>query len=213
MRSRLIILGTGLFAQEVADIISVLPDWELVGFVEGIDREKCRSSLLGRPVTWIDDLPALAEDSHAVCAVGSTRREAFIGQAASHGLRFVTLVHPASQVFPSAAIREGVIVGAGAVVGAAAVVGAHAILNRGCLVGHHVTIGEYVTLGPGVNIGGKVRIGSGTYVGIGATVVDGITIGSGVMVSAGSLVSRNVPDRVQVAGVPARAIRSDIERY
>ena len=212
LRTPLVILGTGVFAEEVADLVAGSTEFDLVGFVEGLDRERCGQPLRNLPVTWIEDLRPIAATSLAVCAVGSTRRERFIAEARAAGIRFATLVHPAAHVLPSATIEEGVIVSVGAVVGARSRVGAHAILNRGCLVGHHVEIGSCVTLGPGANIAAKVQIGDGTYVGMGAIVVDRVSIGSGCMIGAGAVVTRDLPDRVQAVGAPARVVRRNIER-
>ena len=212
LKSPLIILGTGPFAEEIADYVDGLPQWDLAGFVEGVDRDKCGSAFLGRPVIWIDDVATLDSACVAICAVGSTRREQFIAQARAAGLRFTTLVHRSAQVFASATVAEGVIVGAGAVIGAKTHIGAHAILNRGCLIGHHVDIGSYVTLGPGCNIAAEARIGKATYIGVGAIVVDRVEIGAGCMVGAGALVARNLPDRVKAVGAPARVVKRDIDR-
>jgi len=212
LKTPLVILGTGVFAEEIADLVAGSTEFDLVGFVEGVDRDRCAQPFLDLPVTWIEDIRSVTEISLAVCAVGSTRRERFIAEARAAGLRFATLVHPGARVLPSATLAEGVIVSVGAVVGARTRVGAHTILNRGCLVGHHVEIGRYVTLGPGANIAAKVRIGDGTYVGMGAIVIDRVSIGSGCMIGAGAVVARDLPDRVQAVGAPARVVRRNIER-
>lgn len=44
---KLVILGASFFAQEVADLVSEIEEYELVGFVEGIDPKKCGQTLLG----------------------------------------------------------------------------------------------------------------------------------------------------------------------
>ena len=211
-KSPLVILGTGLFAEEVADYVHGLQQWDLVCFIEGVDRTKCRNAFLRRPVMWIEDVGTLESTCVAICAVGSTKREHFIAQALAAGLRFTTLTHPSAQVFASATLAEGVIVGAGVVISAGTHIGAHTIVNRGCLIGHHVDIGSYVTLGPGCNIAAKSRIGPGTYIGVGAIVADRVEIGSGCMVCAGALVARDLQDRVKVAGAPARVLQHDIDR-
>jgi acetyltransferase-like isoleucine patch superfamily enzyme len=56
-------------------------------------------------------------------------------------------------------------------------------------------------------------IGVGTYLGIGATLIDRLRIGSGCVVGAGALVTRDLPDRVQAVGAPARAVKREIERF
>ena len=212
MKSPLIILGTGKFAEEIADYIHGSPKWSLAGFIEGVDRDKCDTEFLGRPVTWVDDTSKLSSECVAICAVGSTRREEFIARSGAAGLRFATLVHPSAQVFASATLSEGVIVGPGAVIGARTHIGAHAIVNRGCLIGHHVDIGSYVTLGPGCNIAAKVRIGKASYVGMGVTIIDGVEIGAACAIGAGALVTRSLPDQVRAVGKPARVLKRGIPR-
>ena len=85
------------------------------------------------------------------------------------------------------------------------------ILNRGALVGHDVEIGDFVTVGPGANVAGLCRIGSGAYLGIGCVIRDRVTIGEGAVVGAGAVVTEDVPERVQVTGVPARIAKEGVD--
>ena len=41
----LLILGTGNFAAEVADLVSEIGGWTVTGFVESLDRERCGTLL------------------------------------------------------------------------------------------------------------------------------------------------------------------------
>lgn len=54
-----------------------------------------------------------------------------------------------------------------------------------------------------------VTVGSYAWIGSGAIIV-GAAIGAGAVVGAGSVVVSDVPDRVVVAGNPARVVRKDI---
>jgi hypothetical protein len=54
-----------------------------------------------------------------------------------------------------------------------------------------------------------VTLGRYAWIGCGATVI-GATIGAGAVVGAGSVVVSDVPERVAVAGNPARVIRKDV---
>src|SRR5215471_4277652 len=94
----LVILGARSYAREVADLVSEIPGYELSGFVENVDRDRCDVDLEGLPVHWVDDLPALASTHWGICGLGSTKRAALIAQAAGHGMRFATLIHPAARV-------------------------------------------------------------------------------------------------------------------
>ena len=209
-KQKLVILGRGAFAEEVADLVSDCEQYELTAFGENWDRARAGSLFHGHPILWVDDLAPLAETHLAVCAIGTPRRSEFVHQAAGLGLRFACIRHPTAHVSKTAVLGPGTIVGAGVVIASHVTVGAHVIVNRGTLVGHHTVVGDFVTIGPGANIAGKVGIGPGTFVGMGATVVNGLEIGSGAMIGAGSVVTKNVDDRVQVFGVPAKVIRTNI---
>lgn len=207
----LLILGTRTFAVEVADLASDLPAVAVAGFVENMDRERTGTTLEGLPVYWVDDIGDMAASHVAVCALSTTHRRRYIAQVAALGMPFTTLIHPTARISRTAHVAEGAIINAGVILGAHARVGRHAIVNRGALVGHHTVIGDYATLGPGTNIGGCCTVGEATYVGIGAIVIDQLTIGRHSIVGAGALVTKNVDDRVQVMGVPARVTKEGIE--
>ena len=85
-----------------------------------------------------------------------------------------------------------------------------------------IQIGQRCDIGPGVEFvtGGhivgshrrragegtarSIEIGDGCWIGASSVILGGVRIGSGCVVAAGSVVTRNVPDNVLVAGVPAR---------
>jgi sugar O-acyltransferase (sialic acid O-acetyltransferase NeuD family) len=208
-RAKLIILGTRLYAEEVADLVGDGTEYELTGFGENWERERCREPLLGLPVHWVDDLPALAATHEAVCAIGTTKRADYIAQVEAMGFRFATVVHPTARISSTARVGPGSIVSAGVMIAAHTTVGRHVILNRGVLIGHHTEIEDCVTISPGANVAGLVRIESGVYVGMGAIIVDRVTVGAGAFVGAGAIVVRDVPAHAQLAGPTARVVRVD----
>lgn len=209
--SKLIILGTHLFAEEVADLVSECADYDLVAFAENWDRERCRHTLLGQPIYWVEDLAPLAASHEAVCAIGSTHRSGFVQQVAAMGFRFATIRHPTAHLSATSTMGAGTILNSGGIVGAHTALGQHVIVNRGVLIGHQTVVGDFVTISPGANIAGCVRIGSGTYIGMGAVILDRVTVGSNAVVGAGAIVARDVPDNVQVMSAPARVVRTDVE--
>lgn len=52
-----------------------------------------------------------------------------------------------------------------------------------------------------------IGIGDNTWLGAGVIVCPGVTIGADSVIGAGSVVTRDVPDRMLVAGNPARTVR------
>jgi hypothetical protein len=93
--SKLVILGAGLFAEEVAEYAGH-SGYELIGFVEGLDRKVCDKIFRGLPVYWIEDEFLSQAGLCAVCAVGSPKRKQLIARAAEKGIRFTKLVHPSA---------------------------------------------------------------------------------------------------------------------
>lgn len=52
-----------------------------------------------------------------------------------------------------------------------------------------------------------IVIGNDVWIGINTIILPGITIGNGVTIAAGSVVTKNIPDYVTVAGIPADIIK------
>ena len=202
----LLICGTRSFAEEIADVVSEVPDYRLTGFVENFERERCSETIGGLPITWIDDVGEFAGTHWAVCALATTKRRLFTAQAEERGLRFATIVHPSARISGTSRLGEGTIASVGVIVAAQTRIGRHVLLNRGVLVGHHTVIGDHVSLLPGANVAGNCTVGDGVFVGMGALVLDNVSIGKDAVVAAGAVVTRDVPAEVQVRGVPARAV-------
>lgn len=77
------------------------------------------------------------------------------------------------------------------------------LINPGCGISHDSVLGDFVQLSPGVRITGNCYIDDYTTLGTNAVVVPKVRIGKNVVVGAGAVVTRDVPDDVMVAGVPA----------
>jgi acetyltransferase EpsM len=207
---KLLICGTRTLAAEVADLASEIPGVEVCGFVENMDRTGCEQPFEGLPVYWIDDVKKLADSHVAVCALATTHRSRFTAQIDAIGMRFATLIHPTARISPRSTIGEGSIISVGVIVAAHTHVGQHVFVNRGALIGHHTKIGDHSSIMPGANVAGNCTMGEATYVGMGAVVIDNLKIGAHSIIGAGAVVVKDVPDNVQVVGVPAKIVKENI---
>jgi acetyltransferase-like isoleucine patch superfamily enzyme len=59
---------------------------------------------------------------------------------------------------------------------------------------------------------GDIAVGDNTYIGIDTVILPGVSIGSNCIIGARSVVTKDIPDGIVAAGVPARAI-STKEKY
>lgn len=204
--TRLVIVGAGGFAREVAEIARrVRPEWAL-GFVD--DRPQVASRLmvdkgvrdLGAARSWQPE----ASDTCVIAIGDPGARASLAATLTSRGVVFDVLVHPDATVSKSATLHPGVIVAPGARVSADVVLGPHVHVDQNATVGHDATIGAYSRLNPAACLSGAVVVGEGAYVGAAAVVLQGLTLGAGCVVGAGAVVIRDVGPGTTVKGVPAR---------
>lgn len=210
--TRVVGLGGGGHAKVVIDVLARDSRWEVVGLLDP-DPALRGTEILGIAVLGDDDLlPELASRgvTHAFIGLGSTGdlgpRRRLYELARDHGLELVDAIHPSAVIASSAILGRGATVLACAVVNADAVLGQNVVVNTGAVIEHDCRIGDHVHIATGALLAGAVRVGELAHVGLGACVREGVSIGSGAIVGAGAVVVSDVPDRVTVAGVPARAL-------
>jgi acetyltransferase-like isoleucine patch superfamily enzyme len=61
---------------------------------------------------------------------------------------------------------------------------------------------------PDIDVFGEIVVGNNVFIGYGVIIMPGVHIGNNVVIGAGAIVTKNVPNDVVVAGVPARIVCS-----
>lgn len=210
MTSRFMVYGAGGHAKVVLDGLEQIKG-EIIGVVDD-DPNKHNTTILGYKVIGdskkIKDKMSVLRQCQWIIAIGDNLQRAYVAtQVLGSNVSFGKLLHPAATISPHTEIEPGVQIMAGAVVNCATHVGLHTIINTGATVDHDSYIEAYCHIAPGVHMGGGIFVGQGTLVGIGASILPNIRIGRWSIIGAGSVVTKDVPDGVVVAGVPARLIR------
>lgn len=80
------------------------------------------------------------------------------------------------------------------------------VVSCNSVIGNNVNLSHFVSLG-GVN-GKAPTIGDNVYIGPNVSVIGGVKIGNNVTIGAGAVVTKDIPDNVTVAGVPAKVIQN-----
>lgn len=115
-----------------------------------------------------------------------------------------TYIDSTSHIAEHVTIGEGSIILSGAVIDIYSSVMENVVISNETFISHNVVMQPHTYCSARVNIAGKTNVGKRCFIGIGSTIIDNIVIGDDVTVAAGSVVTRNVKDKVLVAGVPAK---------
>ena len=130
----------------------------------------------------------------------SRRLEAF-------GLKPYSAIHPTTFIPKSAKIGKGLQTFPCSVVGEFASIGDYCILGINSAIDHDDSIGSGVHVMNSAAIAGEVSIDDFSTVGANATILPGLSVGRDAIVGAGAVVTKDVPNNVVVAGVPAKILR------
>lgn len=84
------------------------------------------------------------------------------------------------------------------------------VVNPTTIIGNNVNLSQFTTIGS--NSGPAAIIGDNVYIGPNVCLIGNVLIENDVTIGAGAVVTRNVPDNVTIAGVPARIINHNNHR-
>lgn len=105
-------------------------------------------------------------------------------------------------------LGKGATIMQGAAISNDVTIGKGVLIYYNAVVAHDSILDDFVQVSPNVNILGRCKVGANTFLGAGSTVLPDIEVGKNVVIGAGAVVTKNVPDNVTLAGVPAKIITS-----
>lgn len=201
--SKLLILGAGGHAKVVAEIANLMKRWDEIAFLD--DNQELKEVNGYKVIDRLRNYKLYREEyENAFVAIGNNIfRMDLIENLLEEGFKVPVLIHPFTAISSNAHIDKGTVVMAGAVINTNTIIGKGCIINTSSSIDHDCTLEDGVHISPGVHIGGTVNIGKCTWVCIGSSIANNIIIGKNAIIASGAAVTKDVPDNVMVAGVPA----------
>lgn len=209
----LIVFGASGFGREVAWIVerinTVLPTWNLVGFMDD------NSSILNKSIGKYKVIGSKKDvlrypEAFFVCAVGASKIRKNIVNSLKRinpDINFATLIDPSAELSDSVKIGAGSIVCAHTIITVDVNIGDHVVINLDCTIGHDAVLQNFVTLYPSVNVSGMANIGLCCELGTGMQIIQGKTIGDYSIIGAGAVVVKDIPSKCTAVGSPAKPIK------
>jgi len=198
-----VVIGAGGHAKVV--IASLLDVGLPIRTILDEDPDKVGTRILGVRVSG--GYSHLSSDPQAptVIAIGDNRARNDLARRFA-GRDWLTVIHPAAYVHPSASVGPGTVAFAGSVVQPGARIGSHCIINTGATVDHDCRIGDFSHIAPGSHLAGGVRVGRGAFLGVGSAAIPNVEIGDWSVVGAGGVVVGDLPPGVTSVGAPAKPL-------
>jgi UDP-perosamine 4-acetyltransferase len=209
-KKKIFIWGAGGQGRVVLNVLKKNPTIQVCAFIDS-NPKFTGSEIEG--IKIIGDkskLNSLKKDGVNSCiiAVGDNNiRHKLSKEVLSKGFSFINAVDSYAMIDETALIGTNITVWSGAIIYTRSIIHDNVIVSCGAIIEHECVIGEGAHIGPGANLAGRVEVGKRAFVCMGANVIQNIKIGKDAVVGAGAVVLKDVPDKVLVAGVPAKVIK------
>ncbi|MBI4607003.1 MAG: bifunctional N-acetylglucosamine-1-phosphate uridyltransferase/glucosamine-1-phosphate acetyltransferase [Planctomycetes bacterium] len=197
---RVLLVGAGLGAMQVMDILLNAPHQAIAGLVD--DDESLRGTwVLGFPVLGTSrDLPRLWREAKAFDAAVVTIstsvpvRRALFERCRELGIPMANAVDPTVRRNRLSRLGQGNVICSFVHIGTCAVLGDNNFISAHSSIEHHNLWGSHITTGPGVMTSSRVRVGDGVKMGTGIFIQPGLSVGKGCQIASGAVLIRSVPD-------------------
>jgi len=214
MKKKLIIFGTGPFAQIAYWYFREDSDYEVVAFSVNKDYIK-DDEIIGLPVVPYESLAKdySFKEFELFIAIGygnqNSIRAKIYRDAKKKEYKFATYVYSGVKTWPNNKIGENTFIFEDNTIQPYVKIGNNVTLWSGNHIGHHSKIGDLCFITSHVVVSGFVQIGERSFVGVNSTFRDAIKIGVGNIIGAGALILKDTKDYEVYPGVRTKPIEKD----
>lgn len=198
MKKKLVIFGTGDYA-EVADFyLREFSDYEVVAFTVDEQHMGKRSTFLKRPLIPFEKVAKAYPTSgyHMLIAVAYSHhnmtRKTKYEQAKEMGYTMASFIHPHNCIASDLKIGEHCFIFENQTIQPFVEIGDNTVLWSGNHIGHHSKIGSHVFIASHVVISGKCKVGDRSFIGVNATLRDNVKVSVDCFVGAFTYVNADI---------------------
>lgn len=161
------------------------------------------------PISKLDTLMTSDGIEAIYCPLGDNKlRVKFLTKAKNLGYKTPCFIHPSAIISPHVTIGDGVYILLGTTIMPHTIIKDYVMISMGVHLAHHCVLEEGVFLSTGCNFGASIHAHKYAYCGISSTIMTGIhELGEDCLIGAGAVVIRDVPERAEMAGVPAKVLK------
>lgn len=200
MSSKLIIVGTGLFAELAQAYFDEYSNYQLEAY-SCHEKYKESDSIYGKPLISIEELVGryTPEEVTLFVAIGYAKmnkmRQAVYEELKSYGYTFATFVYPEVKIWDSTTIGENVFIFEDNTIQPFTNIGSNTVFWSGNHLGHHSVVGDHCFISSHVVISGSCNVGNNVFIGVNATLHDSLNIGDECLIGAGAVINKNTESK------------------
>lgn len=216
--SKVMIFGTGSFAQLMNFYLDIDSDYEVVGFTATEDAI-AGDSFNGKPLVAFDSIcQTFSPRNHKMfVAVGYRQlnrvRAKYYDAAKALGYELITYISSKATHWGDTTVGDNCCIMEATTVEPFVHIGNDVVFWSGSHIGHHSSVDDHCFLASAVVLPGFTRVGRHCFVGVNATLRDGITVGDGCLIGAGATVMSDAGPGEVFLGPRSAAHVGDASRF
>lgn len=208
---KLFIYGSNLMNNEILKLVdeinSVMPIWNVIGFIE----DSKRAPVNGFTTIKTSELVPYINGNETIYIANNLDRSIvnyrrFLTLLLNKGCIFTSLVNPDIDL-NNVYLGKGCIIPNGCIIGENSKLGSFITIRLGATISEDVIIEDYSFIGPGAIIGKGAILKRGSFVGQGAIVMPNVVIGEKATVGAGAIAIDDVYRFDTIVGVPGKSLK------
>ncbi len=207
--AKVVIFGTGMFAQVAKVYLTCDSPFEVVAFtVDGAYVQG--ESAFGLPIVPFEEVEdAYPPDQYKMLVAvgyneGNRLRARKYEEAKAKGYELITYVNSRTTIWGEAEIGDNCFIFENETIQPFVKIGNNVVIWSGNHIGHHSTIGDHCFISSHVVISGGVTVGPYSFLGVNSCLRDGIRIAKGSVIGMGAIVVKDTEEDCTYIGVAAK---------